>query len=99
MLLNASVKEEAAKLGKNEVDLIEYYKRGEKAYRRALEKASLFLRNHPPGDACEMGNIEILGIVSGGANRDPEGKEWITYFLSQAINELMREEGENDSGK
>ena len=84
---------------KNEVDLIEYYKRGEKAYRRALEKASLFLRNHPPGDACEMGNIEILGIVSGGANRDPEGKEWITYFLGQAINELMREEGENNSGK
>lgn len=84
---------------KNEVDLIEYYKRGEKAYRRALEKASLFLRNHPPGDACEMGNIEILSIVSGGANRDPEGKEWTTYFLGQAINELMHEEGENNSGK
>ena len=84
---------------KNEVDLIEYYKRGEKAYRRALEKASLFLREHPPGDACEMGNIEVLGIVSGGANRDPEAKEWTTYFLGQAINELMREAGENNSGK
>ena len=84
---------------KNKVDLTEYYKRGKKAYRRALEKASLFLRNHPPCDACEMGNIEILGIVANGANRDPEGKEWTTYFLTQAINELMREERENNNGK
>lgn len=78
---------------KNEIDLIEYYKRGEKAYRRALEKASLFLRNHPPYDSCKMSDIEILSIISGD-NRDPEGKEWTTYFLGQAINELMREEGE-----
>ena len=84
---------------KNKVDLTEYYKRGEKAYRRALEKASLFLRNHPPCDACEMGNIEILSIVTKGSNRDPEGKEWTTYFLAQAINELTHEEGENNNGK
>ena len=84
---------------KNNVNLIEYYKRGEKAYRRALEKASLFLRNHPPYDTCEAGNTEILSIVTKGSNRDPEGKEWTTYFLGQAINELMREEGENNSGK
>ena len=84
---------------KNKVDLIEYYKRGEKAYRRALEKASLFLRNHPPCDTCEAGNTEILSIVTKGSNRDPEGKEWTTYFLAQAINELMHEEGENNSGK
>ena len=84
---------------KNKVDLTEYYKRGEKAYRRALEKASLFLRNHPPYDTCEAGNTEILSIVVNGANRDPEGKEWITYFLSQAINELTSEEGENNNGK
>ena len=84
---------------KNNVDLIEYYKRGEKAYRRALEKASLFLRNHPPYDTCEAGNTEILSIVTKGGNRDPEGKEWTTYFLAQAINELMREEGENNNGK
>lgn len=84
---------------KNNVDLIEYYKRGEKAYHRALEKASLFLRNHPPCDACEMGSIEILGIVANGANRDPEGKEWTTYFLAQAINELMHEEGANNNGR
>ena len=84
---------------KNNVDLIEYYKRGEKAYRRALEKAGLFLRNHPPYDTCEAGNIEILSIVAHGNNRDPEGKEWTTYFLSQAINELTREEEENNNGK
>ena len=84
---------------KNKVDLTEYYKRGEKAYRRALEKASLFLRNHPPYDTCEAGNTEILSIVIKGSNRDPEGKEWTTYFLAQAINELMREEGENNNGK
>ena len=84
---------------KNEVDLIEYYKRGEKAYKRALEKASLLLRNHPPYDVGEMGNAEILSIVAGGANRDPEGREWAIYFLSQAINELMCEEGRNNNGR
>ena len=83
---------------KNEVDLIEYYKRREKAYKRALEKASLFLRNHPPEDACEIDNIEILTIISGD-NRDPEGREWAIYFLSQAINELMCEEGRNNNGR
>ena len=86
-------------MGKNEVDLIEYYKRGEKAYKRALEKASLFLRNHLPEDACEIDNIEILSIVSGGTDRDPEGREWAIYFLSQAINELMCEEGRNNNGR
>lgn len=84
---------------KNEVDLIEYYKRGEKAYCLALEKASLFLRNRLSKDTCKTDNIEILNIVSGGISRDPEGREWTIYFLSQAINELMREEGENNSGK
>ena len=86
-------------MGKNEVDLIEYYKRGEKAYKRALEKASLFLRNYLPEDTCETDNAEILNIVSGGANRDPEGREWAIYFLSQAINELMCEEGRNNNGR
>lgn len=86
-------------MGKNEVDLIEYYKRGEKTYKRALEKASLFLRNHPSENDYEIDNAEILNIVSGGTDRDPEGREWAIYFLSQAINELMREEGENNSGK
>lgn len=86
-------------MGKNEVDLIEYYKRGEKAYKRALEKASLFLRNYLPEDAYETDNAEILNIVSGGANRDPKGREWAIYFLSQAINELMCEEGRNNNGR
>ena len=86
-------------MGKNEVDLIEYYKRGEKAYHRALEKASLFLRNHPPENAYEIDNAEILNIMSGGTVRDPEGREWAIYFLSQAINELMCEEGRNNNGR
>ena len=84
---------------KNKVDLIEYYKRGEKAYKRALEKASLFLRNHLPEGAYETDNVEILNIVSDGADRDPKGRGWAIYFLSQAINELMCEEGRNNNGR
>lgn len=80
----------------NRDELLEHYKRREKAYRRALEKAGLFLRQHPPCDACEIGNIEILSLVANGENRDPNGSEWAAYFLANAIEEILDEEGENN---
>ena len=80
----------------NRDELLEHYKRREKAYRLALEKASLFLRQHPPCDACEMADIEILSMVANGESRDPNGNEWATYFLGKAIEEILDEEGENN---
>lgn len=84
---------------KNKDDLLEHYKRREKAYRRALEKAGLFLRQHPPCDTCEMVKPEIISIVVNGENRDPNGREWTTYFLGSAIEEILNEEGENNNGR
>ena len=82
----------------NKDELLEHYKRREKAYRLALEKAGLFLRRHPPYDTCEM-TPEIIRIVADGENRDPNGREWTTYFLGEAIEEILDEEGENNSGR
>lgn len=77
-------------------ELLECYKRRIKALDRALEKAGLFLRQHPPYDTCEMANIEIISIVANGEKRDPKGEEWVNYFLAEAINEILNEEGENN---
>lgn len=83
----------------NKDELLECYKRREKAYRLALEKAGLFLRQHPPYDTCEMVKPEIISIITNGENRDPNGREWTIYFLENAIEEILDEEGENNSGR
>lgn len=52
---------------------------------KAFKKVGKFLREHPPADTCY--STEFIAMVAGGMNRDPEGEEWLCYFLNQVIEE------------
>lgn len=60
---------------------------------RALQYMGKLLRVAPP-DALEVPeNLispeEYIGILADGANRDPEGNEFIAYFLDKAYVDTM----------
>lgn len=57
---------------------------------RALEIVGRMLRENPMGDLSEY-PIELYKILTGGTNRDPEGKEYVSYFLNAAAKELKEE--------
>lgn len=57
---------------------------------RALEIVGRMLRENPMGD-ISVYPPEIMGIVVGGEKRDPNGKEYIDYFLNCATRELLKE--------
>lgn len=57
---------------------------------RALEIAGRMLRENPMGD-LDIYPIELYGILAYGSNRDPEGKEYVSYFLNTAAKELKEE--------
>lgn len=57
---------------------------------RALEIVGRLLRKNP------MGNLDdyppgLINVIAGGSERDPEGAEYISYFLNQATKELLKE--------
>ena len=58
--------------------------------RKAFLKACKYLREHPPADAGWDGDMNIIALLVD-AKSDPDGKRWMRYFL----NEVMKEEGEN----
>ena len=55
---------------------------------KAFQKACKFLREHPPYDTCESGDIKIIQCVLGG-NEDPNGYRWMNYFIDLASKELI----------
>jgi hypothetical protein len=61
--------------------------------REAVYQMAKVLRKYPP---MEMDwfyeDMQRLSILAGGTERDPEGKEWVNYFLNSAYQEL-REKG------
>ena len=61
--------------------------------RSALRKVCKLIRDNPPGDLSEYppGMIKLL---AGGAERDPEGEEYVHFFLNQAITEYLTEQKE-----
>lgn len=62
----------------------------EKVMFRSLEIVGRMLRRNP---MAEIGiyPIELLNVLAGGDKRDPEGKEYIDYFLNEAVKELKKE--------
>lgn len=59
---------------------------------QALCKACNVLRACPPYDLdWFFKDPERLKILQGGSERDPQGKEWLAYFVNQAIAESGKE--------
>ena len=60
--------------------------------REALYQMAKILRRFPPMEMdwfCE--DMNRLRILTGGTDRDPEGKEWVNYFLNSAYQKLKEE--------
>lgn len=64
----------------------------EKIMFRALKIIGKMLRRNPMGD-LDMYPADLMKVLVGGENRDPNGEEYVTYFINKAAKEL-REEGE-----
>lgn len=56
--------------------------------KRAFALACQFLREHPPNDTCE--HMELVQLVYDGKS-DPQGSRWASYFIQQALDEIMAE--------
>ena len=65
----------------------------EKILYRALRIIGKMLRQNPMGDLGEYPPDLIQNVLNGGNRRDPNGKEYVYYFINRAAKEL-REEGE-----
>lgn len=65
----------------------------EKILYRALRIIGKMLRQNPMGDLSEYPPDLIQNVLNGGNSRDPNGKEYVYYFINRATKEL-REEGE-----
>lgn len=58
----------------------------------ALEIVGKMLRQNPMGD-LDLYPMKILTeVMHGGIERDPDGEEYISYFLTRSVSEL-REKG------
>lgn len=64
----------------------------EKVMYHALEIVGKMLRQNPMGD-LDLYPMKILTeVMPGGIKRDPDGEEYISYFLTRSVSEL-REKG------
>lgn len=60
----------------------------EKVMYHALEIVGKMLRQNPMGDLYPM---KILTeVMPGGIERDPDGEEYISYFLTRSVSELRK---------
>lgn len=64
----------------------------EKIMFRALKIIGKMLRRNPMGD-LDMYPAGLIKVLAGGEGRDPDGEEYVTYFINKATREL-RDEGE-----
>ncbi len=51
----------------------------------ALKLAGKWIRNNPPADFPEEDSDIHFRIIAGGIIRDPDGKEYVNYFIDKAI--------------
>lgn len=65
--------------------------KAEKVYLRALKNICKMLRDNPMGE-INLYPVELLSVLCGGAKRDPDGMEYLKYFLVNAIEEIRKEE-------
>lgn len=59
--------------------------------REAIYMIGKILREHPLDTDWHFEDPERIQILTGGAARDPEGKEWASYFVMQAHKKLVEE--------
>lgn len=57
--------------------------------KRALGIACKMLRENPPGQ-LELYPEKMIPLLIGGNERDPEGKEYVNYFVKEAIKENLK---------
>jgi len=69
----------------------------ERVLYRALKRCCQYMRKNPPGDLDNLLEQDgMINILAGGGQRDPEGMEWVQYWLDLAIREIREEEKVND---
>lgn len=72
----------------------------ERVLYKALKKCCQYMRENPPGDLDNLLKQDgMINILAGGGQRDPEGTEWVQYWLDLAIQEIREEEKINDARK
>lgn len=54
----------------------------------ALNKIGKLMRDNPPGN-LDAYPPKLINCLVGGLKRDPEGKEFVKYFLDQALIEYF----------
>ena len=65
---------------------------------KILKKAVFLMGQHCRNIAANpsldtyFNDMELLQILIGGNDRDPEGKEFVYYFVNKALQELDKEE-------
>lgn len=66
-----------------------------KILKKAIFEMGKFIRQNPPAllDGF-LEDIQLTQTLVGGANRDPEGKEYVYYFIDKAVKELKQKEEE-----
>lgn len=65
--------------------------KAEKLYLRALTDICKLLRENPMAD-IGLYPDGLINILPNGSNRDPNGTEYLTYFLTRAAKEIKAEE-------
>ena len=56
--------------------------------KKALEMTAKVIRDNPPEMDWHLADSQRMKILAGGANRDPEGAEYVNYFIAQAYQDL-----------
>lgn len=67
----------------HDVDIVKYQS---ELMKRALAKMGKFIRENPPGELPD--DIEMISLFAGGLDRDPNGYEFLNYFLSKAKEDI-----------
>lgn len=68
------------------IDIVKYQS---ELMKRALAKMGKFIRENPPGELPD--DIKMISLFIGGEERDPEGYEFLNYFLSEAKKDMDKE--------
>ena len=55
----------------------------------ALEIAGKMLRENPMGD-ISIYPMGLMSVLMGGESRDPNGEEYISYFLNESTKDLKK---------
>lgn len=64
------------------------------ALRRAIFEMGKFMRQNPPAVLDGYyDDMELLAVLAGGSQRDPNGEEYCFYFVNKAIKEIEKENG------